>query len=400
MNPSSQSYAVTRANGREYPWRMVRLGDIVTQVSRLEKVEAGRRYRLLGVRLDGNGAFLREERDGAEMSAARVNRVSAGDFIYSRLFAWRGAFDVVDEALDGCFVSNEFPTFACDQSRIDARFLNYFFRLKPTLTRVEADCTGSTPQTRNRFKERFFLNLTIPLPPLPEQKRIVAKVQSLTSKIDEARELRESINTDRIAALRSLFRRITDGAPRRPMSEIAPLERRPVQIKEDECYPELGIRSFGRGTFHKPALKGSEITWQKLFRIHSGDIVLSNIKAWEGAIGVATEEDHNRVGSHRYLTCVVNPDAATTNFVCFYLLTREGLEHVGHASPGSADRNRTLGMRALMGIPVPVPPLHMQHNFDCAHRQMTETTVAEADSGKKLNALMPSILDRAFKGEL
>src|SRR5437773_7462767 len=35
-------------------------------------------------------------------------------------------------------------------------------------------------------------------------------------------------------------------------------------------------------------------------------ILVSNIKAWEGALAVAKPEDDGRVGSHRYLTCVPN----------------------------------------------------------------------------------------------
>jgi type I restriction enzyme S subunit len=398
MNPSSQSYAVTRANERECPLLMVSLGSVLEQYREYIDKPESRVYKKLSVKLYGKGVVLDAPADGANLRMKKHQIARAGQVILSEIWGKKGAIGFVPPEGEGALCTSHFFLFDIRPDKAIHGWLDAIFRSNFLASSLDAEAHGTTGYAAIRPNQ--FLSMEIPLPPLPEQKRIVAKVQSLTSKIDEARELRESINTDRIAALRSLFRRITDGAPRRPMSEIAPLERRPVQIKEDECYPELGIRSFGRGTFHKPALKGSEITWQKLFRIHSGDIVLSNIKAWEGAIGVATEEDHNRVGSHRYLTCVVNPDAATANFVCFYLLTREGLEHVGHASPGSADRNRTLGMRALMGIPVPVPPLHMQHNFDCAHRQMTETTVAEADSGKKLNALMPSILDRAFKGEL
>lgn len=35
----------------------------------------------------------------------------------------------------------------------------------------------------------------------------------------------------------------------RPLREIAPLVRRPIETSPDQFYPEVGIRSFGRGVF-------------------------------------------------------------------------------------------------------------------------------------------------------
>ena len=89
--------------------------------------------------------------------------------------------------------------------------------------------------------------------------------------------------------------------------------------------------------------------------VRAGDVLVSNIKAWEGAIAVATPEDDGRYGSHRYLTYAPVNGIATARFVCFYLLTPEGLHHVGEASPGSADRNRTTSAKALEEIQVPLP---------------------------------------------
>ncbi len=92
-------------------WPMVALGEAMTPVSRPESVQVDKEYRLLGIRLDGNGPFLRETKLGAQIAAPTLWRVEVGDFIYSRLFAWRGAFGVIDDILDGSYVSGEFPTF-------------------------------------------------------------------------------------------------------------------------------------------------------------------------------------------------------------------------------------------------------------------------------------------------
>ena len=145
-------------------WPISKVGSLVTPIDRSETVQLDKEYKLLGVRLDFRGAFLREVVTGSTSSATKLNQVKAGDFIYSRLFAWRGSFGIIPPELDGCYVSNEFPLWEIDETKVKKDFLLEWLRLPTTLAEVERCCTGSTPQSRNRFKEEFFLGLDMPLP--------------------------------------------------------------------------------------------------------------------------------------------------------------------------------------------------------------------------------------------
>jgi type I restriction enzyme S subunit len=184
------------------------------------------------------------------------------------------------------------------------------------------------------------------------------------------------------------------------MGEVAPLVRRAVEVDPFGIYPELGIRSFGKGTFHKPALSGLEIGDKRIFRIEVGDLLFSNVFAWEGAIAVAKREDAGRFGSHRFISCVPKPGVATSPFLCFYFLTTEGLSLIGAASPGGAGRNRTLGLDSLAAIEVPVPSFENQQWFDELQSKVDVLKHVQAETATELDALLPSILDKAFKGEL
>lgn len=149
--------------------------------------------------------------------------------------------------------------------------------------------------------------------------------------------------------------------PKVALAEVAPIVRRPVEIRHDQAYPELGIRSFGRGTFHKPALSGADAGSKRLFRIEPGDLVFSNVFAWEGAIAVASPADTGRFGSHRFITCVVDDERANATYLKLYLTTsHEGRAQVLQASPGGAGRNRTLGVEKMGQIQIPLPPLAEQ----------------------------------------
>lgn len=376
------------------------ISRIARQLDRFEVVDPQKSYSLLGMHSRIGGPFVRETKLGAEVSATKFNRVATDDFIYSRLFAWQGSFGLVPSEMDDCYVSNEFPIYELDREAVVPAFLLYWFGLPSVQKRVEADCSGSTPGTRNRFKESFFEALEIPLPPLSEQRRIAAKIDALAAKIDEARRLRDGVLTDARALLRSRFAQIIEGADYRPMAEIAPIVRRPVEIEMDGEYPELGVRSFHRGTFFKCVSSGADIAHKKMYHIEPGDLVFSNIMAWEGAIAVARPEDKGRIGVHRFISCVPADNVATSDFLGFYFETGDGFRKIVEASPATIARNRTLSVKKLEAIEVPIPPYAKQLEFNRLQAQVAAIQTAQASNQTELDALLPSILDRAFKGEL
>lgn len=380
-------------------WPGAQLGEIVSQVARTEAVMPDGEYRLLGVRLEGNGAFHRETVLGSQTSASRLSRVENGDFIYSRLFAWRGAFGVIGPELDGCFVSNEFPLFRVNETQLDIGFLNRWCQLPAMWRRVEKDCTGSTPTTRNRFKEEFFLKLEIPLPPLSEQQAIVAHLDALADKTQRLTAHLGAIEADADHLLDQRFRDAIATAPYRQMSEVAPVQRRNVELDISKRYREVGARSFGKGLFTKPEFDAGQATWEKPVWIESGDLVFSNIKAWEGAIALAGEEHGGAIASHRYITCVPDAERLLGNFLRYYLLGPDGLDKVGAASAGTADRNRTLSLKKMANIEVPVPSLKAQRAFTQLQATITALKGRYATIRESNDALLPATLERVFAGE-
>lgn len=160
-------------------WPVVALGDVTRQVKEAVVVEPGVEYSLLGLRMYGGGITARNR---TTSKAAVLYRVRAGQFIYSRLWSRAGAFGVVPEAFDGWFASNEFPTFACDETRLSATFLWLYFQQPWTWDEVARDNTGSIA-TRTRWKEGEFARYRIPLPPLSVQHRIIEVICTVDRQI-------------------------------------------------------------------------------------------------------------------------------------------------------------------------------------------------------------------------
>lgn len=230
-------------------------------------------------------------------------------------------------------------------------------------------------------------SVPIGLPPPPEQRKIAAILTAVDDKLDVIARQIEATQTLKQGLMQTLFNRgvgtqdasggwvphtkfkriSSQSVPvlwsARRLGDIAPLIRRPVEIDPDATYPELGLRSYGKGTFHKPALLGTEVGNKRLFQIKAGDLLFSNVFAWEGAVAVARPEDDGRYGSHRYITCAVDATQADTVFLHRYLTTPAGIALLTLASPGGAGRNKTLGLGALADIEVPLPPLSEQRKI-------------------------------------
>src|SRR5882724_8219645 len=96
-----------RRGGHEGELAKVQLSEVLRQIQRAEPVDAGRVYRLLGVRWYGQGLVVRDEKIGADIAADRIYGVKPGDFLYNRLFAWKGSFAVAGAEASGTYVSNE-----------------------------------------------------------------------------------------------------------------------------------------------------------------------------------------------------------------------------------------------------------------------------------------------------
>ena len=376
-------------------WSLVRLGDFLVRSNEWVEPDPTQAYKQITARLWGKGLVLRARVPGSKIAAAKQLRARSGQFLISRIDARHGAFGIIPDSLDGALVSNDFPCFDIDAQFAEPEYFQWYSRTPQFVEICRRVSEGTT--NRVRLRERNFLEIEVPLPSLDEQRRILRHLDRLQDLIEQRRKTVAAIDADVQVLLSKAFERAIAGAPLRPMSEVAPLVRRPVtDIDPDGSYPELGVRSFGRGTFHKPTIQGSDITWQKLFRVEQGDLVFSNIKAWEGAFAVASATDHGRHGSHRYLTCVPVKGVMTAHFLWYYLQSTEGIEKVRVASPGSADRNRTLGQARLAAIDVPAPAIEAQNWFHSLLAKATRARRIREGSAKEVDTLSSAVLHEAF----
>ncbi len=373
-------------------WPQVRLSDVMSQVQRDEAPASGKNYRQIGVRLWGQGAYERESIDGSQTQYSKLFEAREGDIVVNKIWARNGSVAVVGDALSGSWGSTEFPLFEPDRTRLNPRWMHWITKAPWFWNACDEHAQGTSG--KNRIKPDQFLGIEIPLPPLEVQKSIVVRIDTVQHHLQAADKLRASINTDIASLLTVRFQETLTHAKWFPMSDVAPIVRRDVIVDHQSSYAELGIRSFGKGTFHKPTLSGLELGDKRVYRIEPGDLLFSNVFAWEGAIAVAQPEDSGRVGSHRFISCVPHDGLTTAEYLLYYFLTDAGMTKIRDASPGGAGRNRTLGLSKLMDLDVPIPSIEVRKSFVNLLRLMNASRLIRSKELSENESVVPALVNR------
>jgi type I restriction enzyme S subunit len=91
-----------------------------------------------------------------------------------------------------------------------------------------------------------------------------------------------------------------------------------------------------------------------------------------------------------------NLELIEPEFLYYYFKTQEGVEQLFLASPGSADRNRTLNIKKLQSILIPVPNNKLQKQFLMLLNRVEEIKNQHNNTQIELNDLLPSLLYKTF----
>jgi len=159
-------------------WTRTALGNVMQQREDLVSVDGTSVYSNFGILSFGRGTFEKQPIDGMSTSAKTLNRVRAGQFIYSRLFAFEGAYSFVPASFDRWFVSAEFPTFDVDPEALDARWLAAYLRSPARWAELATQSKGLGLR-RQRVPSDAVLAYEIWLPPYDEQQRFLALAEKI-----------------------------------------------------------------------------------------------------------------------------------------------------------------------------------------------------------------------------
>ncbi len=305
----------------------------------------------------------------------------------------------------------------------DKIYLFYYLLVPDVRALLTARMKGTTG--RLRLGTEALADLEIPLPPLAEQRRIVAKLEILFTQLDAAvdslKKAQAQLQRYRQSVLKSAF----EGELTREWREGKSDSWENIKLSEfialeSGSRPKGGVRGILEGI---PSLGGEHLNDKGGFNfakikyvpeeyfeslnkgiIYPYDIIVVKDGATTGKTSFVDDifpHQYAAVNEHLFIVRV-DPEVAFPKFVFYYLFSSKGQQQIlsdfRGATVGGISRNFPLS------VDVPVPPLSEQEQIVSElerHLSVADAAEATLDAElKRAERLRQSILKHAFSGKL
>jgi type I restriction enzyme S subunit len=389
-------------------WPTVKLGDVLRRSDETIDLRPDAAYRQITVKLWGRGVVLRGISTGAEIAASRQIVARCGQFILSRIDARNGALGIVPPELDEAIVSNDFPVFNVIENRLLPTYLGWMCHTASFVEECKRSSEGTT--NRVRLQEDKFLVREIPLPPLEDQRRVVARIEELAAKIHEARTLRQQAVVEASALVESASRQ-RFGSPLLEVGEIANVTKLAgfEHTKFLAGAPPGNVVLLRAGNVRNngldlsnPATIPAEISDQlPRSQLAPNDVVMTFIGAKIGDVSYVTPQ-HPRLHCGPNVAKLTPKESINHHYLVAALQAPVVQDQIREITKSTAQPS--LSMKTIRTLRLPVPSLSEQlrivAELNELRAEVDALTHLQTETAAELNALLPAILDHAFNGEI
>ncbi len=368
----------------------VPLGEHLVQRGDSELVVPGSHYPIAGVLGFGRGMLHRPAIDGSETAYKSLLAVASGNLVYSKVKAFEGAVAVATPADAGRYVSPEFPVFQGDEG-LSPAYLRHAVSSEFFLAGLRSSSSGIGAR-RERVHPTTFLRQRIPVPPLDEQLRIAAHLDSIGA-LARKRRSTATFATAWTVALRD---RVVEGTGGELTSLAHLLRARPATpVSDQETYRITGVYSFGRGLLDRGPLSGDKTKYAAMTTLHQGDVVYSKLGAFEDAVAVVDDSFTGTQVSPEFPVFEVVADLDPV-YLRAALTTTSFHEALKHAATGVGARQRRVSPSAFLSLKIPVPPLQRQQAAAVVLSRAAEIGRLDGRAQTLTGALLPAARNEIF----
>ena len=375
-----------------------------------------RLYPKLSVKLYGRGVVLDEPTNGAAVRMKRHQLAQPRQVILSEIWAKKGAIGIVPDEGAGALATSHFFLFDVDESRLLRSYMGWLLSANYFEPVLSGEARGTTGYAAVRPKQ--FLQCEIPLPPLDEQRRIVARIEKLAAKVEAARALREQATRE----VELLMMQVSSQLLGDRRWEIRLLETVLAEQPRNGLSPQRKVEQGGRPMLRISAVSSSPTRFVDMtahvmvdasdaqaqpFVLQHDDVFVVRYNADINRVAKAavfkSTGSCNAVYPDKLIRLRANQEEITSDFLVYALGARDVRAQIESLAKTTAGQIGISGAN-IRSLQIPVPPISEQHRIvaylDDLQARVGAVTVHQVATAAALDTLLPSILDRAFKGEL
>ncbi len=395
-------------------WRELKFRDFLRPNLRPYLLGPTEDANLVGMRLYGGGPFHRELKSGLRIAKKSHFTIRAGDIIYNKLFAWKGAFGIVPASLDGMLVSDKFPTYDLDRSQVNESWLMWYFRYPAVWEEARLLSKGSAALSKLTLNPPKFLQLTMPVPPPSVQMEIIARLEAVALKVTEAQELRRETERESKAVFHATLDQICRICP--PDGELKDVLSSPPRNgwsascdNADGGTPVLSLGAVTGFRYRRTEFKRTSLyaNADGHFWLNAGDLLITRSNTPELVGHAAIYDGHPTpcIYPDLIMRLAVNQNSVNTRFVWYWLQTSIARQHIQKRAKGTSPTMKKISQSVVSSIPFP-SSLSISRQFEIVKEldelqgRVDSLRTVQHESAAELDALIPSTIAMAFSGKL
>jgi len=252
-------------------------------------------------------------------------------------------------------------------------------------------------------------NIEIPLPPLPEQKKIVKKIDELFGKTDEAQKLREEAQADAAALIPAALHQIFEKGKQKGWREQTVEE---ITNNVQYGYTASAKQSGNSQLLRITDIQNGQVNWDTVpfcdcddmesYRLQNGDIVFARTGATVGKSFLINNPPKNAIFASYLIRAVVDQKKCLPELLYYFFQSTDYWgQIVGHKVGGAQPNVNGTKLKKLI---LPLPPVPEQKKIvaylDSLSEKAKKLQELQQQTAEDIKALKQSILHKAFRGEL
>ncbi|QEW00356.1 hypothetical protein F6J84_09800 [Microbacterium caowuchunii] len=297
--------------------------------------------------------------------------------------------------------STEFHVVRPDDARINRRYLLHFLRSPVVRASGQIRMTGSGGQ--RRVPADFLRQLSVPLPPLAEQRRIAAILDEADAIVRNSQMMLDSATSVITSGLGDSIL-LTPDVEMRPLSDfIDPARPLTYGILKpgpdiDGGIPYIRVADMDGVGIRLAGVRRTTPEISKQYRrsqLKRGDLLMS-IRGHVGRLALIPEEiDGANITQD---SARIAADGVRPEFLAVWIRSQQSQRWMARHTKGVAVRGINLG--DLRNLPTPVVSEAEQNRIAAVAREFAEARLTAARRLDRARALFASLQHRAFRGEL